>query len=309
LLVLLSALSASYSLTTRTNVALARNVVGAAEAEAAADAGLQRVLAGLIASPDQQTFAFDGTPYSWAFGTSEVRFVIEDEGGKIDLNAASEELLAALFRVVGVVPKEASALAAAIADFRDEDHDRRPTGAEDPDYAREKALQGAKDASFQVIEELLQVKGMTGTLYRAIAPAVTIYSGAEQPEEKVAPPTVVAALAELSGRSPAGRADSTEGFLKTQGEARRSRQAQAVDDRQQTVGRGDTDRATTLLADEEEEGAQSGLSTFGVHVEAQTANGTVFAREAVVRITPEQIPPYSVLAWRQGQRWLFPVIR
>ncbi len=309
LLVLLSALGASYSLSTRTNVALAHNVVGAAEAEAAADAGLQRVLAGLITSTNRQVFAFDGTPYSWTFGTSEIRFVIEDEGGKIDLNAASEELLASLFRVVGVVAKESRAIAAAIADFRDEDQNRRPTGAEDPDYAREKAPHGAKDAPLQVVEELLQVKGMTGTLYRAIAPAVTIYSGAEQPEEKVAPPVVVAALAEVSGRSPASRPDSTDTFLKSRTEARRSRQMQAVDDRQTAVGRGDTDQATTALGEDEDEGAQSGLATFSVHVEAQTADGSVFTREAVVRITPEQVPPYSVLAWRQGPRWLFPVVR
>ena len=70
LLVLLSALTASYSLTTRTNLALARNIVGAAEAEAAADAGLQRALAGLIATPDRQVFRVDGTPYAWTFGTS-----------------------------------------------------------------------------------------------------------------------------------------------------------------------------------------------------------------------------------------------
>ena len=139
---------------------------------------------------------------------AEVRFVIDDEGGKIDLNAASEELLASLFRVVGVVPKEAEALAAAIADFRDDDHDRRANGAEDRDYARDKSMEGAKDAPFQVIEELLQVKGMTGTLYRAVAPAVTVFTGAEQPEEKVAPPAVVAALAELKGGSTAGRATS-----------------------------------------------------------------------------------------------------
>ena len=309
LLVLLSALSASYSLTTRTNVALARNIVGAAEAEAAADAGLQRALAGLIATPNQQVFNVNGTPYAWFFGTSEVRFVIEDEGGKIDLNAASEELLASLFRVVGLPPKEASALAAAIADFRDEDNDRKPNGAEDADYARDKSSQGAKDAPFQIIEELFQVKGMTGPLYRAIAPAVTIFSGAEQPEEKVAPPAVVAALAELTGRSTAGRAENTEGFLKTQADARRSRQAQAVDDRQVAVGRGRTDQATTALAGEEDEGALSGLSTYGVHVEARTAGGAVFAREAVVRITPEQVPPYSVLSWRQGPRWLFPNAR
>ncbi|MFO1152192.1 MAG: type II secretion system protein GspK [Rhodospirillales bacterium] len=307
-LILLSALSASYSLTTRTNVALARNIVGASEAEAAADAGLQRALASLITTQDRQPFRLDGTPYSWAFDTSEVRFVIEDEGGKIDINAASEPLLAALFRVAGVVPKQADGLAAAIADFRDEDHDRRPTGAEDPDYARDKAAQGAKDAPFQAIEELMQVKGMTGILYRAIAPAVTIFSGAEQPEEKVAPPVVVAALGELSGRGTVGRAFSTEGFLKSQGEARSARQSEAVSDRQQAVGRGNSDRATTALTGEEEEdeGGQSGLSTFGVHVEARTANGSVFAREAVVRITPDQVPPYSVLAWRQGPRWLFP---
>jgi general secretion pathway protein K len=305
MLILLAALAASYSLTTRTSVALARNAVGSAEAEALADAGIHRAVAGLLVTGgDSQGFRADGTPYAWAFANGQVRFSIEDEGGKIDLNGASEALLAALFRTVGLNPKDAGAIAAAIVDFRDDDSNRLPNGAEDRDYARERLPHGAKDAPFQLVEELLQVKGMTGPVFRQVAPLLTVYTGTEQPEAKVAPPEVAAVLAEMKGGI-GGRRGGAEAGLAAGRDARRGRQAEAVEDRQATVGR-DGDRATSALADEADEDAGSGLSTYSIHAEAMTAGGAVFVRHAVVRITGDQAPPYAVLAWDRGRRWLFP---
>jgi type II secretory pathway component PulK len=65
-----------------------------------------------------------------------VRVRVTEEAGKIDLNAAPAELLAALLQAPASEAAEAERLVAAIVDFSDEDRLPRPGGAEDPDYLR-----------------------------------------------------------------------------------------------------------------------------------------------------------------------------
>jgi general secretion pathway protein K len=114
-----------------------------------------------------------------------VRVVLEDEDGKIDLNGAQPELLAALLDVlVQRNPKLAAddslTLSERIADFRDIDNLRRLHGAEDPEYFAEGLAAGAKDAPFDTVAELEQILGMTPGLVAAAEPYVTVYSGRSQ---------------------------------------------------------------------------------------------------------------------------------
>ncbi len=77
----------------------------------------------------------DGTVHVWSFGDGRVRLSIQDEDGKIDLNAAPDELLQGLFLSAGLDQDAAATLVDAIADFRDADDLHRLQGAEDQDYA------------------------------------------------------------------------------------------------------------------------------------------------------------------------------
>ena len=65
------------------------------------EGALERELAGVRGAETEgvsrQGWRADGTVYAWAFGGAEVRISIEDEGGKIDLNRARDELLKGLF--------------------------------------------------------------------------------------------------------------------------------------------------------------------------------------------------------------------
>ena len=110
-LVLLALLATVFGGNARTEVLLARNLVENAQAEALADAGIYRAIAGLTKEPREGGFHGDGRVYTWHAGGGEVRFSVRDEGGKIDLNQASDILLRELFVAVGVDPKRSAELA------------------------------------------------------------------------------------------------------------------------------------------------------------------------------------------------------
>lgn len=86
-----------------------------------------------------------------------VRYGAVDEGGKIDVNTASEEMLAGL----ECLPPDALD---AILDYRDGDSDTRAGGAEQEDYDRLPHPYVIPNGPLSTIEELLLVKGMTGAL-------------------------------------------------------------------------------------------------------------------------------------------------
>jgi len=93
---------------------------------------------------------------------------ITDEQGKVHLNTASQAMLRYIMVENGVADATANPLATAIVAYR--------TGANGP---------------FDSVEELQQVPGMTGAIYAAMAPDVTVYSyintGAQNPAGSRAP--------------------------------------------------------------------------------------------------------------------------
>lgn len=102
-----------------------------------------------------------------------------DEERKININTADLRLLKNFFQVVlGFDGMLAQDLAASIIDWRDEDNMLSvPLGsAEDAYYRWEKYSYEAKDAPFQVLDELLLVKGMNQDIFNKIKDYFTIYS-------------------------------------------------------------------------------------------------------------------------------------
>ncbi len=219
----------------------------------------------------------DGTVTVWSFGGGRVWLSIQDEDGKIDLNAAPDGLLRGLFLSVGLDEDASAALVDAIADFRDRDELHRLDGAEDRDYADAGLPWGAKDAPFEALEELQQVLGMTGEIYRRVAPALTVYSGRRGIDPRVAPREALLAL-------PGIGAEEVESFLAARAE-------------------GETEPLPGAQGDE----AASRERVFTVRAEAQAESGAVFVREAVVepigaRHELFQSAPFRIRAWKQGRR-------
>lgn len=83
----------------------------------------------------------------------ERSYGLVSEAGKLNLNTASKAMLQAL-------PGMTEALAAAIVDWRDEDGEPQPYGAEDETYSRRQPPYRARNADFTSVEELLLVEGM-----------------------------------------------------------------------------------------------------------------------------------------------------
>ena len=176
---LLAVMAASFASTTRTEARLAYNHEESAKAEALADAGVHRAVFGLL-DLDAETAWHPGDKiYTFTLGEGDVQVRIEDEDGKIDLNAAPLELLAGLFIALELPEDTAQLLADRIGDFRDEDSEPEPLGAEDEAYLDAGLPQGAADRPFAAESELLRVLGMTQSFYEQVRPYVTVYSGAE----------------------------------------------------------------------------------------------------------------------------------
>lgn len=293
---LLSLMAASFSRTTRTDVNLARNQIDNAQAEALADAGVYRAVVGLTALAPEFAWRADGSVYTWSFGGGEIRIAVWDEGGKIDLNTADDEILQNLFVAAGVDPQDASALVDAIADYRDGNDLRRVNGAEDDDYRRAGFAHGAKDAPFEVLDELRQVFGMTPELYERVRPAVTVHARLRRPFELTAPPLVRAALLGQTVDLAAAE-DEAEDVIALEAPG-------AVLDEG-----GDEETAPERAGGQMP--AQGGIAprsrarAFSIHAEAMTPSGASFARDAVVRIETGDELPYEILAWGQGRRELF----
>lgn len=191
---LLSVMALDVLAAARREAGNAETSIGRAQLEAAADAGValatHALLSGAREIPD--VLEFDGTALSIA---------VEDETGKIDLNAANPRLLRQLFEALEVPSGRAEALVAALEDWRDQDRIARPRGgAEFDDYRRAGRLAPPRDGVLHSVEELVEVVGFTPELVSRAAPALTVYTRAAQPDRARAGPLVLASL----GGGPAG---------------------------------------------------------------------------------------------------------
>jgi len=113
--------------------------------------------------PDIDTYVADrgviGESTYWYIGRGEDSnfavnpvFALRDEGSKLDLNLATQEML-------GYLPNMTAEFAAAIVDWRDEDSEVSDGGAEADVYARMNPSRDIKNAPFDSVDELMLVYG------------------------------------------------------------------------------------------------------------------------------------------------------
>ena len=216
ILALLAVIAGSFTANARTDAKLAYNLVENAKARALADAGVNRAILALLQPRSEelseQQWRRDGTLYRCSFGGGEVLASIQDEAGKIDLNAAPDALLRGLLVSVGVETGAAAALVDAIADFRDADDLRRSNGAEADDYHAAGLATGPKNQPFRAVEELQRVIGMTAALFEKLLPALTVHSGRPGVDPATAPDEARLAL-EWMNSDEAEALDAAGGLL------------------------------------------------------------------------------------------------
>jgi general secretion pathway protein K len=193
---IISLLIVTFMTTARWRFQAAYNVAGAAAAaslaEAAVDIGVFRIVSERAANQSSpQDRAYAGEPHYCRLPGATAVIALEDESGKIDLNAASPKLLRAFLMGFGVEMSEADRLADAIAAFREP----APAGAMSSNSAESARLSGSKGARFQTALELDQVTGVEPALFRVLTPYLTTYSRGHGLDPSAAPPALFAALA------------------------------------------------------------------------------------------------------------------
>ena len=274
---LLAVMAASFASSTRTEARLAHNHEQSAKAEALADAGVHRAVFKLLDFNLDTAWRADGTAHAFSLGEGDVQVWIEDEDGKIDLNGAPLPLLTGLLIAQGLPEEDAKVMADRIGDFRDEDSEPEPLGAEDEAYLGAGLAQGAADQPFATESELLGVLGMTQSLYQQIRPYITVYSGAEGIDPTRAPRPVLEAL---PGITPS----VVEALLAAGGE---------VDPFSVIEGQ-------DLLTNLEEYIVPSRELMFTIRALGRTSGGGRFLRQAVIELDTSLDRPFLVYAWGRG---------
>ena len=114
----------------------------------------------------------------WKRLAPEIRYGATDEESKININTTNRQVLERLFMIVlNLRDAEAQELAASIIDWRDTDNELSvPTGsAEDSYYKGLTYPYGAKNGSFEILDELLLVKGVSKGVFDRLVDYLTIY--------------------------------------------------------------------------------------------------------------------------------------
>lgn len=167
----LSAIAFSLATTVRGEAERAATAVDRVRSHYLATGAIQRALLYMewgryYLQPDGQSryYTWGAPGLSFEFPTGHAEVLITPESTKMDVNAAPPEELYRLLVLLGAEPERARAIALAIVDWRTPAPVGLPT-ALDQYYLSLTPSFPARHASFEEIEELLLVKGMTTELF------------------------------------------------------------------------------------------------------------------------------------------------
>lgn len=292
LLTLLSLIAANFAHTSRGDMNLARNLIDNARADAFAQAAIERSILGLRENQADKIWRSDFAVYAWRYKDAELRVLIEDEGGRIDLNSADPKLLTALLESLQgddglalLSADEAEQLSDGIQDFIDEDDERRRSGAEMSDYRDAEMPFGPRNAPLSAVSDLRQVLGVTAPIYRQIEPALTVYTGMPTPHLPAAGPLALQALTGFAEEAGQSLKEAPEPFFLP------------AEENYEDLG-----EEPRLIGKEGSLIPRSNVRVFRFHAEARLPNATIFAREAVVDLRSD---PARILHWITARRSLF----
>ncbi|HEX7327306.1 MAG TPA: hypothetical protein VF428_02060 [Casimicrobiaceae bacterium] len=272
LTVLLTAIASGFVFSMRTDALSARNAISLAQAQEVADGAVMRTAFELMRPTMAASWKPDGTVHRWTDGNASVTVVAVDEGSRIDINAAPDPLIKSLLmQVGGMDDASASALVDAIADWRDPDDLRRPNGAEATDYKAAHLNYGPANAPFETVGEVSRVLGMTPAVFARIRDAITVYSHLPGVDTATAGRAVLLAL-------PGATPDVVDAFIAQRADAL----AQGLPPPRFPLAQGYAGGAP---------------SVWRIHAQATLTDGVTFARDAVLRRSPDPRQPPITLAW------------
>ena len=276
ILLLVTISTGAYTLTARMDQLEAHTILSGTQARLAAEAGINFAVLSLRDPDELARLVPDGRPYSMNFEGMLIEVRVTDERGKLDINSAGEESFINLFTGNGLDGSDAEYLAAAIADWADNDEIERASGAELPAYESAGLAVGPANRPFAMTEELLQVLGMSWELYSRIAPGISVHSGVNIPDPAYAPPEALLALPDMTS-------EDARNFV----EQRHSEES--LNDMELVLPNGEVAMARGR-----------GL-TYSILAKATLPNGIWDQVEATVRLGGNaQGAPYRILRWKEG---------
>jgi general secretion pathway protein K len=271
-LVILSIIAASLVGSTALSYRMEQNTLRQARGSALADAAISRAILALLDARAGARWRIDGATYEHRFAGARIRVAIQDELGKIDLNAADGSVLTRLLRSAGLDPDEAAALVAKILDWRETGLAHRLNGAKDPEYRAAGYEYGPRNGPFQSVGEVQLVMGMTPELFAKIRPALTVYSGRPLFDPATAPREALLALPDMD-------AANIEAALSAREDNAASPDGEAATPSSVPPVAALAGRAFTIRAQVNESGVE-------------------VTREVVVRLTGKPAQPYWILSRR-----------
>ena len=169
-LLLLSGLAGAAAFMARTNAVLTHKLGEYAQADASADAAIVDAISRLSDEQAARHPATDGSP--WALQDWQAMLSISNEAGRIDVNAADDDLILAFLQSQGASEETASQL---LSDLN----------------ARRHAINGTK---MRTLVELRQIPSWKAQNIDCWMGSLTVYSGLPGVSERDAPPQVKEAL-------------------------------------------------------------------------------------------------------------------
>ena len=194
---------------------------------------------------------------------------IEDEAGKVNINLADERLLSAFFAGLGATPDQAAEYTDRVLDFRDDDNDTRPHGAELADYVAAGSNISPKNGAFDTVDELSQVLGLAPELTARAKTFATVHSGLAGIDGSAASSGLAAIFDAASVQSATGGLTSP---------------ALAFGDTQLPAG----------------VSTRSNQRAYTIHVVARMASGVQYVTQAIVEFPIRSEQGYVLRQWRRG---------
>jgi general secretion pathway protein K len=131
---LLTIMASSFALTIQRESAIISGIKEKAEAQALAEAGINYAVVMLFNTNAEQQWQSTNSLYEVNYAGKNIRILIADESGKVNINYADKQQLLDLLNFAQVEEAQADSLSDAIIDWRDKDDLIGLNGAEEQQY-------------------------------------------------------------------------------------------------------------------------------------------------------------------------------
>lgn len=172
---LLSMLSMMMMLASQGTVVMAAAESDQARLTAAADGGVALALQGVLQSDRRRRWAIDGQVHRATFAGYDLAIAVIDERGKIPLNRLNRHQSAAMFEAFGLSGADRDIAVDSFLDWRDQNDDANPDGAEADYYAPKGLL--PRNGNLRNVGELALIRGVGPAVAARIIPFATVDFG------------------------------------------------------------------------------------------------------------------------------------